>query len=173
MCEEAHSNNTGIDVAELRQWAQRALCLLGNAKTALSVERRKSILFKIDPKLADLADKEMGERCDGPLFGDDFVKDMSRFVGTYSSLEKAQKDLRRVFGMGRFPGCVQGISRGAFGRGSRPFGTGFGQYYNSARWGQGSFFPPEAAKQSEGHALGEACKRQFWYVFLKTLFLSK
>lgn len=90
MCEAAHSNNTGIDVAEMRQWVQRAICLLGNLNTALCIERRKSILFKIDPKLADLASKELGECSDGLLFGDDFVKDMSRYVSTFSSLEKAQ-----------------------------------------------------------------------------------
>lgn len=55
MTEEAYVGKKSLDLEELREWIQRAVCLLGKAKTALSVERKKSIHLKMDPKLAELA----------------------------------------------------------------------------------------------------------------------
>ncbi|KAJ1106840.1 hypothetical protein NDU88_004238 [Pleurodeles waltl] len=44
-----------IDPDTLLEWAQRAICPLGNANCSISTERRKSFLLRIDPKLSELA----------------------------------------------------------------------------------------------------------------------
>ncbi|KAJ1197511.1 hypothetical protein NDU88_001368 [Pleurodeles waltl] len=51
----AKESNTPLSPQTLLEWAQRAVCLLGNANYALSMERRRSFLMRIDPKLAELA----------------------------------------------------------------------------------------------------------------------
>ncbi|XP_040290011.1 uncharacterized protein LOC121002639 [Bufo bufo] len=123
MAESARSEGSPIDHEELRGWAQRAICLTGNANTSVAIERRKSILFKIDPKLANLALTEAGKEAQGLLFGESFIKDMGRFVGTFTALDKAQSSMRRVFhgrvshragsGRGRLSGRASFQARGA------------------------------------------------------------
>ncbi|KAJ1116904.1 hypothetical protein NDU88_005109, partial [Pleurodeles waltl] len=63
----AKESGTPVDTEVLIGWAQRSLCLLGNANCAVSSERRKSILMRIDPKLTDLATSEAGPSADGLL----------------------------------------------------------------------------------------------------------
>lgn len=94
MAESAYLNDSKVDPKELREWTQRAVCLLGNANTALSNERRKSILLKLDPKLIELATKEGGPSSQGELFGDEFIKEMAKYVGVFSSIQKSQKEMR-------------------------------------------------------------------------------
>ncbi|XP_078516741.1 uncharacterized protein LOC144781653 [Lissotriton helveticus] len=65
MAEEAYVDKKDLDIEELREWIQRAVCLLSNANTEISVERRKSILLKIDPKLVELANNEGGSDANG------------------------------------------------------------------------------------------------------------
>ncbi|KAJ1178338.1 hypothetical protein NDU88_003584 [Pleurodeles waltl] len=83
LAEKAYLNEASVDPKKLRQWAH---CLLGNANTALSNGRRKSIFLRIDPKFKDLASKEGGPSTQGHLFGDDFIKDMTKYVGVFSSI---------------------------------------------------------------------------------------
>ncbi|KAM8977567.1 uncharacterized protein RCH25_046737 [Pelodytes ibericus] len=97
MADEALTEGSQIDPHLAREWAQRALCLLGNANTALSTERRKAALFKLDGKLAELAPKELGPEANGLLFGDKFLKNLNHHVNIFTSLNKAQFSLRRVF----------------------------------------------------------------------------
>lgn len=114
MAETAYLSDSQVDPKEMCEWAQRAVCLLGNANTALSNERRKSILLKLDPKLIELTNKEGGPASQGQLFGDNFIKEMAKYVGIFSSIQKSQKDIRKVFhdrvfakaggARGRFPG---------------------------------------------------------------------
>ncbi|XP_044127310.1 uncharacterized protein LOC122921396 [Bufo gargarizans] len=123
MAEAARIEGSPVDPVELRGWAQRAICLAGNANTAVAIERRKAILFKIDPKLANLALTEAGKDAQGLLFGESFIKDMGRFVGTFTALDKAQASMRRVFqgrvshragsGRGRLSGRANFQARGA------------------------------------------------------------
>ncbi|KAJ1130977.1 hypothetical protein NDU88_009321 [Pleurodeles waltl] len=54
----AKETNTLLDPQTVLEWAQRAICLLGNVNCAMSTERRKSFLMRIDPKLAELAPSE-------------------------------------------------------------------------------------------------------------------
>ncbi|XP_040275286.1 uncharacterized protein LOC120990501 [Bufo bufo] len=127
LAEAARTEGSPIDPEELRGWTQRAICIAGNANTSLAIERRKAILFKIDPKLSNLALTEAGKDAQGLLFGESFIKDMSRFVGTFTALDKAQSSMRRVFqgrvsnqagsSRGRLSGCANFQARGA-GRGS-------------------------------------------------------
>ncbi|KAM8975554.1 uncharacterized protein RCH25_018841 [Pelodytes ibericus] len=97
MADEALTEGSQIDPHLAREWAQRALCLLGNANTALSSERRKAALLKLDNKMAELASKELGPEAKGLLFGDKFLKSLSQHVNVFTSLNKAQFSLRRVF----------------------------------------------------------------------------
>ncbi|XP_069503256.1 uncharacterized protein [Ambystoma mexicanum] len=111
-----------VDPEALACWAQRAVCLLGNANCAISSERRRVLLLKIDPKLSDLASYEAGEAAQGMLFGKTFGNEMGRFVGMYASLEKAQASIKKIFpgrvfaGTGRY----QGRAAGRFQGGRRP-----------------------------------------------------
>lgn len=93
---QAKESGSVIDPNILAGWAQRALCQLGNANCALSVERRRSILITIDPKLAELATAEAGPIANGLLFGNKFVKDLVKFVHTFTPTEKAQTSLQKA-----------------------------------------------------------------------------
>lgn len=42
----------------LWDWLQRCICLLGNANSALSAERRHTVLLRFDPQLMDMAEQE-------------------------------------------------------------------------------------------------------------------
>lgn len=96
MTEEARALNKPLDPEELSGWIERAICISGNVNYSLSVERRKAILFKMEPKLANLALSESGKEADGLLFGDSFVKDLGQYVNTFSAIDKAQNTIRKV-----------------------------------------------------------------------------
>ncbi|XP_044148680.1 uncharacterized protein LOC122937730 isoform X2 [Bufo gargarizans] len=97
MAESAKVDGSPVDPEELTGWIQRAICIAGSTNSSLSIERRKAILFKIDPKLANLALTETGKEAQGQLFGDSFIKDLSRYVGAFTALDKAQSSMKRVF----------------------------------------------------------------------------
>ncbi|XP_044130591.1 uncharacterized protein LOC122923810 [Bufo gargarizans] len=97
MAESARVDGSPVDPEELTGWIQRAICIAGSTNSSLAIERRKAILFKIDPKLANLALTEAGKDAQGLLFGDSFIKDLSRYVGAFTVLDKAQSSMRRVF----------------------------------------------------------------------------
>lgn len=91
----AKESKASIDPDELICWAQRAICQLGNANCAISNERRCSILLKLDPKLAELATSEAGPMAQGLLFGQPFLKELTKFVSAFSGLDKAQESLKK------------------------------------------------------------------------------
>lgn len=97
MAEEAKTSGSIISPDSLSGWAQRAIVFLGNANCALSTERRRSLLIKVDPKLGDLADTEAGAIAQGGLFVEPFVKELGKFVNPFTSLDKAQSTIKRVF----------------------------------------------------------------------------
>ncbi|XP_078503505.1 uncharacterized protein LOC144762235 [Lissotriton helveticus] len=72
----------------------------------------------MDPRLSELATSESGPQAQGLLFGQPFLKELTKFVATFSGLDKAQSSLRRAF-------------RPVFARagrsGGRSFGRGSGQ----------------------------------------------
>ncbi|XP_056385340.1 uncharacterized protein LOC130281768 [Hyla sarda] len=127
MAEQAVAAGTQVDAEVLRGWALRATCLLGNANTAMSSERRRSVLMRLDPQLTHLATEEPGPSAEGLLFGDSLIKNINKFVGLFSSLDKAQSSLKKsakVFGKaGRGRGRPSG--RGAY---FRPHNRGPVQY---------------------------------------------
>ncbi|XP_040204919.1 uncharacterized protein LOC120936540 [Rana temporaria] len=96
LSEQAAASGQPVDLQQLRGWAQRAICLAGTANTACSIERRRSILMRLDPQLAHLAESEPGPSADGMLFGDSLLKDVNKFVGLFTSLDKAQNSLRKA-----------------------------------------------------------------------------
>lgn len=53
--------------------------------------------MRIDPKQNDLSTSEASPVADGLLFWGSFVKERSRFCATYSTIDKAQISLKRVF----------------------------------------------------------------------------
>ncbi|XP_078514273.1 uncharacterized protein LOC144773243 [Lissotriton helveticus] len=120
---QAQGSASGIDPDELIGWAQRAICQLGNANCALSTERRSSILLKMDPRLTELASSESGPLAQGLLFGQPFLKELTKFVSTFSGLDKAQSQLRRAF-------------RPVFGRAGRSQGRSFGRGSGQQRGNQ-------------------------------------
>ncbi|CAH2326228.1 Hypothetical predicted protein [Pelobates cultripes] len=128
MVETALAGGAPIDPLAIRGWIQRAICLLGNANVALATERRKAILIKIEPKLVALAITEPGPQAKGLLFGDSFVKELGTYVGTFTALDKAQANMKKVFshrvfgGAGRYRGRLPGrSSRGSYRVSRGPF----------------------------------------------------
>ncbi|XP_044141355.1 uncharacterized protein LOC122931355 [Bufo gargarizans] len=146
LAETAKAEDKQVDPLELREWVQRAICIAGNVNTSLAIERRKAILFKIEPKLSNLALTEAGKEAQGLLFGEPFIKDLGRFVGAFTALDKAQSSMKRVFHgrvstragsfRGRLSGRAQFQSRGS-GRGSYSQRSSFQEH----RREQSSFFP--------------------------------
>ncbi|KAJ1160923.1 hypothetical protein NDU88_001413 [Pleurodeles waltl] len=51
---QSKETNTPLDPEVVLEWAQQAICLLGNANCAMSTERRHS-LIRLDTKLAEVA----------------------------------------------------------------------------------------------------------------------
>lgn len=120
----AKETGASVEPDELIGWAQRAICQLGNANCAISAERRRSTLLKLDPKLAELSNSEAGPVAEGLLFGQPFLKELSKFVATFSGLDKAQESLKKAF---RPVFTRAGRNRGrSFGRGNP--GAPRGQY---------------------------------------------
>lgn len=111
MAEDAKTSGALISPQVLSSWAQRALIFLGNANCAISTERRRSLLIKLDPKLGELATSEAGPIAQGGLFGDPFVKELGKFVSTFNSLDKAQSTVKRIFNARVFTGAGRGRGR--------------------------------------------------------------
>lgn len=104
MAEEAKVSGSIISPDNLSAWAQRAVVFLGNANCAISTERHRSLLIKVDPKLGDLADSEAGAVAQGGLFGEPFLRELGRFVNTFSCLDRAQSTIKRCFTFGSLGG---------------------------------------------------------------------
>lgn len=102
LIEENYINGSQPDINLLRGWSQRTLILLGNANASLNTERRKVVLSKIDPKLCDMAEKESSNNPNGLLFGEDLIKGLGKYVATFTALDKAQSNMRRIFNSGVF-----------------------------------------------------------------------
>ncbi|XP_040208083.1 uncharacterized protein LOC120939790 [Rana temporaria] len=109
LSEQAAALDQPVDLAQLRGWAQRAICLAGTANTTCSVERRRSILMWLDPQLSHLAETEPGPAAGGMLFGDNLMK----FVGLFTGLDKAQTSLKRSGSNRVFPRAGRGRGRSA------------------------------------------------------------
>ncbi|XP_040181002.1 uncharacterized protein LOC120914355 [Rana temporaria] len=141
LSEQAAASGEPVDLPQLRGWAQRALCLAGTANTACSVERRRSILMRLDPQLSHLAESEPGPSAEGMLFGDMVIKDINKFVGLFTSLDKAQNSLRRTGTNKVFNRAGRSRGRSA-GRANyyRPQGRTPAQYHYQAP----SYAPPVA-----------------------------
>ncbi|XP_053310209.1 uncharacterized protein LOC128472338 [Spea bombifrons] len=97
LADEATAQNSPLDPGLIKDWVQRGLCLLGNANAAISAERRKAALLRIDPRLADMADKELGPKADGKLFGDPFISELRKHAGNYTTINKVETSLKKVF----------------------------------------------------------------------------
>ncbi|XP_078500253.1 uncharacterized protein LOC144755327 [Lissotriton helveticus] len=93
----AKDKGVPLDSSDIMEWAQHAMCFLGNANVALSTERRRSFLMRIDPQLAEMATTEPGSLANGMLFGDDFVKKMGKYVATFSALDKLRPTSNAFF----------------------------------------------------------------------------
>ncbi|XP_056388928.1 uncharacterized protein LOC130283441 [Hyla sarda] len=132
LAEHAAASDEPVDVRQLRGWAQRAICLAGTANTTCSVERRRSILMRLDPQLSHLAETEPGPSAAGMLFGDSLMKDVNRFVGLFTGLDKAQTSLKKSGSSKIFPRAGRSRGRSA-GRSApyRPQGRPVAQYHYS------------------------------------------
>lgn len=97
MAEGAKASGQPVDPLELSGWIQRGVCLAGNVNSSLTVKKRKAILFKIDPKMSNLAVTESGAEAGGLLFGKYFAKEMGQFADTFIAIEKALAPMRKVF----------------------------------------------------------------------------
>ena len=100
---------------------QRALVLLGSASHSISIERRKLVWAKMNPKLRSLGSEEYGAR-GTDLFGPGFLEKASKRLEVEKTLSKVTKlppqnarsgryesdksDLQSFFIQGRF-GSVQ------------------------------------------------------------------
>ncbi|KAM8945686.1 uncharacterized protein RCH25_049004 [Pelodytes ibericus] len=146
LVEAAIVEGTSVNPDCLRGWAQMAICLLGNANSALATERRKAILLKIEPKLVNMAISEPGPKAKGLLFGDSFVKELGAFVQTFTALDKAQSNMRRVFNQkvfvraGRTRGRLAGRSFRGQSRGPRGLSQNR-QLFQEYRPQNPTFFP--------------------------------
>ncbi|KAM8971981.1 uncharacterized protein RCH25_017586 [Pelodytes ibericus] len=165
LVESGLSTDTPVDLPAIKGWIQRVICLIGNANTALAVERRKAILLKIEPKLVNMATNEPGPQAKGMLFGDNFVKELGSFVQTFTAIDKAQSSMKRVFttkvfgGAGRYRGRLPGRgSRGPF-RGSRGPGSSRTSFADS-RPPPATFFPQRSRPWQNRGARGSYQSRR-------------
>ncbi|KAM4706237.1 LOW QUALITY PROTEIN: uncharacterized protein WCC33_010960 [Rhinophrynus dorsalis] len=163
--EAAVSSGGCIDPLSVRGWIQRAICLIGNANTALAMKRCKAILLRIEPKLINLATSEPGPQAKGLLCLDNFVKELGSFVQPFMALDKAQSNMKRVFspkvfpeagrGRGRLPGQVtRGPSHGS--RGPNHSKTAF----QKTRPATSPFFPQRGCPWQTRGARGSYQTRQ-------------
>ncbi|KAM4698707.1 LOW QUALITY PROTEIN: uncharacterized protein WCC33_014241 [Rhinophrynus dorsalis] len=130
----AMSDGSVLDAGAIREWAQRSICLLGNANVALSTERRKAALLRIDAKLADLGSKDLGPAAKGLLFGESFIMDLKKHVNLFTTLNKAQTSLT----------FRPSANRGVFGRAGRQRGRAASRFWSTgprAKPPSASFFP--------------------------------
>lgn len=70
--------------------------MLGNANAGLIAERKKAILMRMSPKLVELAKREAEGSLGGLIFGQNFITLLGKYVPTFTTLSKAQYNLRRV-----------------------------------------------------------------------------
>ncbi|KAM8939279.1 uncharacterized protein RCH25_052871 [Pelodytes ibericus] len=133
---------------DIREWGQRCFCLVGNTNVALSSERRKAALLRIDGKLVDLGTKELGPMAQGKLFGDAFLKELNRHVNVFTSLNKAQTSLRKVF--------RGNPTRGVFGRAGRFRGRAASRFWPSGAHSSRlqPFYPESGHRQSFSYSRG-------------------
>ncbi|XP_078508555.1 uncharacterized protein LOC144768622 [Lissotriton helveticus] len=152
-----------MSVDDVAGWSQRAMCLLGNANCALSAERRRSLLLKIDPKLGELSSSEAGPIAQGALFGDPFVKELGKFVATFSALDKAQASMKKFFPRKVFGGAGRGRGRSS-GRQVQQ-GPNRGQFKRNNGWNdgrQGTFYPSRGGRgQGKGRGGFQSNSRGF------------
>ncbi|XP_078514883.1 uncharacterized protein LOC144773614 [Lissotriton helveticus] len=157
MAEDAKASGSLISPETLSGWAQRAIIFLGNANVAISTERRRSILIKIDPKLGELATSEAGPLADGNLFGDPFVKELGKFVNTFNSLDKAQTSVKRIFTPRVFGAAGRGRGRSTgrpYNRGSYKQGDSHrGQYQDPDKFG--NFYQTRGPRRRGGRGRGD------------------
>lgn len=146
--EDARLSSALISPEALSGWAQRAVVFFGNANCALSTERRRSFLIKVDPKLGDLADSKAGAVAQGGLFGEPFIKELGKFVNTFTSLDRAQTSIRKVFPwVFRGAGRGRGRSSGHNAQVSRGQGSRQGQYQNNQLY---TNFYPSRGRRGRG-----------------------
>ncbi|XP_078503595.1 uncharacterized protein LOC144762312 [Lissotriton helveticus] len=154
LAQRSKESGMPLPVDDVAGWAQRAICLLGNANCALSAERRRSLLLKIDPKLGELSSSEAGSVAQGTLFGDPFVKELGKFVATFSALDKAQASMKKMFPKKVFGGVGRGRGRSS----GRQFqqGPNRGQSKRNNGWhdGRQGSFNPSRGGRGQGRGRG-------------------
>ncbi|XP_078503472.1 uncharacterized protein LOC144762193 [Lissotriton helveticus] len=138
MAESARLDGSDLSAEDVSMWAQRAFCLLSNANAAITHERRKGLLIKLDPKLANLAPLDPGSKANGLLFGEKLIRDLSRFVSTFASLDKAQQPIKKVFAPRVFGRAGRGRGRSS----GRPYNNqGSRGSYNASQDYKPQFYP--------------------------------
>ncbi|KAJ1162734.1 hypothetical protein NDU88_003200 [Pleurodeles waltl] len=70
----------------------------------------RNTLSRLDPKLAELATNEAGSSANGMLFGDKLISNWSKYVATFTALDKAESNIKKVFNNAFFAraGCFRG-----------------------------------------------------------------
>ncbi|KAJ1200778.1 hypothetical protein NDU88_004599 [Pleurodeles waltl] len=96
MAEDAKTTGALISLETLLRWAQHAIIILGNTNCALSAEQCHSMLINVDQKLCELVTSERVLLPWG-LSGDPFIKELGKFVNTFTYLDKAQSSIKKVF----------------------------------------------------------------------------
>ncbi|XP_078538216.1 uncharacterized protein LOC144823513 [Lissotriton helveticus] len=152
LAERAKESGTPMSTEVVAGWAQRALCFLGNANCALAAEHRRSLLIKIDPKLGDLATAEAGPIAQGKLFGEPFIKELNKFVTTFSALDRAQTSIKKIFPGRVFAGAGRGRGRSS-GRQFQQGPNNKSQQRRNNGWNdgrQGNFYLSRGAGKGRG-----------------------
>ncbi|KAM4723072.1 uncharacterized protein WCC33_009289 [Rhinophrynus dorsalis] len=139
LANSALSSDSILDVHTICKWIQRCIYMVGNANIAISNERRKAALLRIDPKLAELSIKELGPSASGMLFGEPFLKELQKHVNIFSSLSKAQVSLKKVF---------HPPQRGVFGQAGRQWGRVTSRFWPSGprNYPSQSFYQPSSTR---------------------------
>lgn len=74
MAEGAKATNAPIDPRKLSGWVQTSIYIARNVNTPFSIESHRAILFKVDPKLVNMALTEISKEANSLLFGKSFFK---------------------------------------------------------------------------------------------------
>ncbi|XP_078518429.1 uncharacterized protein LOC144783208 [Lissotriton helveticus] len=163
LAERSRESGQPLPTDDIAGWAQRAMCLLGNANCALSAELRRSLLLKIDPKLGELSSSEAGPVAQGSLFGDPFVKELGKFVATFSAMGKAQASMKKIFPKKVFGGAGRGRGRSSGRQSSQ--GPNRAQAKRNNGWNdgrQGTFYPSRGGRgKNRGRGRGQANSRGY------------
>ncbi|CAH2276840.1 Hypothetical predicted protein [Pelobates cultripes] len=96
LLDSAKAGELELDLEVAIGWVQRAICLLCNANMAISAKC---------PKLVNMAISEPGPATEGMLFGDSFTKDLGSYLKTFTVIDKAQANIKRVFSPNVFGGA--------------------------------------------------------------------